>query len=197
MTVSGNGAMADYGWNEQPWYSQQSNIQSVIIEDGVTIIGKHAFCEHTSLYTVTYYNSVTAILDAAFFGCSNLNKVNSNTVGECVIIDGLEWLGDMSFQDTLLEKVIILCTTPPECEGPDMFFMSQSSSYLPIYVSSDYVSVYEAADGWNNSEIFAIQEENTGVFVDIVLPTIFVVLVGTLACMYVMSARKQKQLVLR
>ena len=48
LTISGNGAMCDYapkGDNEinTPWYSFRDKITSVVIEDGVTYIGKSAF----------------------------------------------------------------------------------------------------------------------------------------------------------
>ena len=43
LTVSGYGAMADFAENEQPWRDYKGDITTIVIEDGVTHIGKNAF----------------------------------------------------------------------------------------------------------------------------------------------------------
>ena len=45
LTISGNGAMSDYSTypNGAPWYLHREAITAVIIEEGVTRIGKGAF----------------------------------------------------------------------------------------------------------------------------------------------------------
>ena len=62
LTISGNGAMDDYYFNA-PWENQ---IKSVIIENGVTGIGKLAFANCPELRTVTIPRSVTEIGSGAF-----------------------------------------------------------------------------------------------------------------------------------
>ena len=43
LTISGTGAMADYGREkDQPWYQYADKITEVVIEDGVTTIGAHS-----------------------------------------------------------------------------------------------------------------------------------------------------------
>ncbi len=66
LTIGGNGAMADYDYwhdNLTPW---GIGITAVIIEDGVTSIGKDAFYNCRALVSVAIGNSVTTIGDSAF-----------------------------------------------------------------------------------------------------------------------------------
>lgn len=77
LTVSGSGAMGDYGNPEdQPWHGNRSSITSIVIEDGVTRIGDEAFSGCTNLASVTIPDGVTSIGDGAFDGCTNLTTVN-------------------------------------------------------------------------------------------------------------------------
>ena len=47
----------------------------VVIPDGVTGIGDHAFCECTSLTSITVPNGVTTIGDYMFHSCKSLTSV--------------------------------------------------------------------------------------------------------------------------
>ena len=71
LTISGNGAMADYGFCG-PWGDK---IKNVVIESGVTAIGKEAFSGCTSLVSVTIGDSVTSIGNFAFRYCTSLASV--------------------------------------------------------------------------------------------------------------------------
>lgn len=75
LTISGTGAMNDYYWNTYPWYNQRKMITTVIINNGVTYIGRCAFEDCISLTSVTIPNSVTSIGISAFNGCSGLTSV--------------------------------------------------------------------------------------------------------------------------
>ena len=77
LTISGTGDMYSYG----PFY-ENTNIKSVIIENGVTSIGDSAFDGCTSLTDVTIPNSVTSIGDCAFEDCyfTYENFVNNSNV---------------------------------------------------------------------------------------------------------------------
>ncbi len=73
LTISGNGKMADYNWEEKipgppdldlyldlPW---EKNITEVIIEEGVTRIGDYSFNNCEQLTSITIPSSVTEIGD--------------------------------------------------------------------------------------------------------------------------------------
>ena len=64
-----------------PWYSQRDKIKKVVIENGVTNIGDHAFFGCSGLTSISIPNSVTSIGYRAFNGCESLGSVTiPNTV---------------------------------------------------------------------------------------------------------------------
>lgn len=79
LTISGNGAMTDYdNADGQPWKNYRTAITSVVIESGVTHIGKYAFTDCSNLATVTFAagSQLTSIGDFAFYYCNNsLNTI--------------------------------------------------------------------------------------------------------------------------
>ena len=91
LTISGTGAMKDYGYGNgkttAPWGNYCSSIKKVAINDGVTSIGDYAFNGCSSLTSVAIPNSVTSIGSGAFLGCSSLTNV---TIPESVT--SIEWL---------------------------------------------------------------------------------------------------------
>ena len=76
LTVSGTGAMKDFGYNGAPWYQSCGSIQVVVIESGVTSIGDSAFYRCSSLISITIPEGVTAIGSGAFSGCRSLISIN-------------------------------------------------------------------------------------------------------------------------
>ena len=100
LTISGTGEMADYGSldDSNPWDGCRKYIKSVVIEDGVTSIGRYTFDRCMSLTSVTIPDSVTSIRygalminpaltslaipgsvtsieNYAFYGCSHLTDM--------------------------------------------------------------------------------------------------------------------------
>lgn len=78
LTISGTGAMTDYGYDSAPWTDMRDAIHSVVIESGVTTIGAYAFYNCSSLQSITIPESVTTIGYLAFYGCTNLEEINFN-----------------------------------------------------------------------------------------------------------------------
>lgn len=70
LTISGTGAMPDYTDSSKlPWYSSRSSISTVVINEGVTSIGKYAFNGYSGLISITIPNSVTSIGYYALYNC--------------------------------------------------------------------------------------------------------------------------------
>ena len=97
LTISGTGKMADYRIIDVPWENQRERIKKIVIENGVTSIGKVAFAicsnattvdipesvtsinygafEESGLTSVTIPASVTELVWNAFINCEKLQKV--------------------------------------------------------------------------------------------------------------------------
>jgi hypothetical protein len=75
LTISGNGAMPDYASGTSPWYGYRAKITAVVINNGVTGIGNHAFENCSNVTSVTIPNSVTKIGEWGFAGCFGLTSV--------------------------------------------------------------------------------------------------------------------------
>ena len=76
MTVSGNGAMADYESNTDcPWHNNRNDITSVVVESGVTTVGRRTFADCENLTSVTLPEGLTAIVVNAFKFCGKLTSI--------------------------------------------------------------------------------------------------------------------------
>ena len=92
LTISGNGAMADYTKNitnadaDQPWKSNAKNIRKIKIEDGVTRIGSFAFNGVNAVETYQIADSVNNVGEWAIDPTSVKSfEVSSNSAGLAVV----------------------------------------------------------------------------------------------------------------
>lgn len=75
LTIRGSGRMNDYNMNlRSPWYQNRTQIQKVVIEEGVTNVGKRAFAE-CDVTSVTIPDSVTSIGPYSFSNCTDLEEI--------------------------------------------------------------------------------------------------------------------------
>ena len=114
LTISGSGEMADYNTsdNKSPWDDYMTDIQDVVIENGVTSIGSYAFFNdyyydfygnfynYSSLTSVTIGNSVTSIGEKAFYSCNSLNRIE---IPSTVTQIGYRALGYVEFKGENLD----------------------------------------------------------------------------------------------
>ncbi|MCC2231870.1 leucine-rich repeat protein [Lachnospiraceae bacterium CLA-AA-H215] len=103
LTISGSGEMTNYTYrSEMPWYSYIDQIQEVVVEDGVTLIGDYAFYGMTKLTKVEIADSVKTVGEYAFKNCTALNQVRLSA--------SLKKLGQSAFYG---------CTALPAIEIPE------------------------------------------------------------------------------
>ena len=124
LTISGTGAMEDYtSSSKAPWFAYRNSINSVVIGEGVSCIGKWTFSNCDAMSSATIGNSVASIGDYAFFECGALTSIgipNSVTIignGAFLRCTGLESVaipgsvthfGDYAFyQCSSLSSVVI------------------------------------------------------------------------------------------
>ncbi len=77
LIISGDGAMANYATpSDAPWYKSAEYVTDVIIEEGVTSVGKHAFKEYIHISKVTIPSTLKVIERSAFEGCTSLTDLD-------------------------------------------------------------------------------------------------------------------------
>ena len=93
LTISGKGAMPNFegtGDPACPWENEKQKIKKVIIEEGVTNIGKNAFRGCSELAEVHISKTVKKIGDSAFQDCTALTQIDIpdsvNSVGSFAFI---------------------------------------------------------------------------------------------------------------
>lgn len=124
LTISGDGAMANYGKSNSvttaPWGT--AKVTSVVIENGVTMVGQYSFYGMESVTSVSFPQSLREILAWSFEGTSltsvdfptDLEAIrgyafrNITTLTSVTIPDSVTTLGNRAFQnDTALASVNI------------------------------------------------------------------------------------------
>ncbi|MBQ4450352.1 MAG: leucine-rich repeat protein [Prevotella sp.] len=89
LTISGTNIPDYEEYYYAPWASQQVRIKKVVIEDGVTSIGNHAFGNCSSAISIAIPNTVASIGDYAFSHCSGLTSIT--------IPESVKSIGDGAF----------------------------------------------------------------------------------------------------
>ena len=90
LTISGTGNMDNYtGFSKAPWLQHKYEMQTIVVEDGVTSIGDYAFAQCTKVTDLSLPDSIINIGYAAFYGCSSINEI--------IIGDNVKVVDDYSF----------------------------------------------------------------------------------------------------
>ena len=98
IRISGSGDTPGYDYTSDiPWYSHINEIKSVIVEDGITGLGKASFYKSTSIQSVKIADSVRSIGDLCFFRNGSLEKIELG--------NGLTSIGEAAFSVSNLKKV--------------------------------------------------------------------------------------------
>lgn len=113
LTISGQGPMDDYELLCAPWdeSGESFDVEKLVVEEGVTYLGTHAFAACPNLAEVILPRSLRGIGSFCFADCSALEKVSfsegllyigssaftSSGLTELILPDGLAGIGDMCF----------------------------------------------------------------------------------------------------
>lgn len=162
LTISGSGKIEDYRSDiDQPWYSNRSDITSVVIEPGVTSIGSLAFYKCSNLTSITIPSGLTSIGEMAFFYCSALTSVTipngvisigNFAFGSCTglksitIPSSVTSIENNIFQDcTGLTNITVDSSNPSFCSESGVLFNKDKTTL--IYCPRRKTGSYTIPDG--------------------------------------------------
>jgi hypothetical protein len=151
LTISGTGAM--YNWMtlaDRPWHSLCTSIQRVVIEEGVTTTGFHAFYGASNLTSVSLPSTLQTLQFMTFFGCGKLTTLtipSSVTYVGSRSLEGCSALTDVYMSET----GDAVPTMPP---GIHTYDASRIKLHIPCGQEAAYT-----AKGWNTK--FTFEQENT------------------------------------
>ena len=143
LTISGRGNMDNYATSPRaPWYEYADQIFRVVIESGVTTIGRYAF-EYCDLTQIDIPASVKNIGKGAFSGCSYLTCVS--------IPEGVTTIEQYTFVSCFNLKTITLPSSVTSVESAafqwasglqDVYYGGSAEQWEKVYISRD-MDIYD------------------------------------------------------
>lgn len=103
LTISGTGELSFGSEYSEPWWSDRSKITSVVVEEGITVLGSNSLRALPYLKSVEIPSSVTTIGQSAFEDCTFLQAV--------VLPEKLEKIGYAAFSGCKSLKEITIPDT--------------------------------------------------------------------------------------
>lgn len=158
LTISGSGKIEDYRSDiDQPWYSNRSDITSVVIEPGVTSIGSLAFYECSNLTSITIPSGLTSIGEQAFGNCTGLTSI---TIPSSVTSIGV----NVFYNCTGLTDITVDSNNSSFCSESGVLFNKDKTTliYYPLgkndssYTIPDGVTVIEQYAFYCNSKLTSV-----------------------------------------
>ena len=163
LTVSGRGDMPDYSASADiPWYGNHLQVKKVVVEEGITSIGKNAFANFTLLTEVVLPSSLRRLGPFSFGRCASL--------AEITLPEGLEYIDFSVFHgcDSLKtlhipasvtemhERILLTCDSlesftvaegNPSYSAVDGVLFSRDGSFLYRYPQAKAGTSYTVPDG--------------------------------------------------
>lgn len=144
-------------------FRETTSLGSIVIPEGVTYFASEVF-KNSGISDILMPNSTTEIGQKAFRNCSNLTMmllgdevqtINSEAFKNCTSLTSFSIgtaitdIKSSVFEGcTNLESVTVYATTPPFLSANLVF--DGTSNNLVIYVPSESVEAYKAAEGWSD-----------------------------------------------
>ena len=163
LTISGTGPMMYYGsaldsdskyHSTAPWSHLDSEIQKVIVGDGVTYIGSYAFAYCTALTSVSLPASVMELGQGVFYTCTGLERITLPTAVSSIGADAFGYCNQLTrIEIPRTEKVTL---------GAGAF--DNGSASLAIVVPATLLKTYQEADNWSAyaAKLVGVLSEATG-----------------------------------
>lgn len=136
LTISGSGKMENYKDFHNPWRDNSYYVEKIVVEEGITEIGKNAFCCLTDVIEISFPTSLTVINnnacmrlaiteldcpenlieigDSSFYGCNDLETVHLN--------EGLQYIRAEAFEVPGTDRLQSLYIPPSVIEVGEMAF---------------------------------------------------------------------------
>ncbi len=133
LSLSGTGAMYDYGTNGAPWASYKDNVNSVVIGDGVTSIGNSSFYGCAGITSVSLPSSLVSVGNYAFYGCKQLADVT--------VPASVGTIGKYAFRKVGLKSITLECGNRWDIEGEVVRFASEDEA-IKALISGYYTKVW-------------------------------------------------------
>ena len=132
-------------------FSGCTNLETVVLPEGLEIIYRNAFYNCTSLTSITLPSTLTTIYYRAFGYCSSLTSI---TIPASVT----EIRNSVFYYCTSLMEINMLPTTPPDLNkinandtaGSNGYWFTSMPSGWQIKVPSESVTAYKSATNWSN-----------------------------------------------
>ena len=132
-------------------FADFDNLETVVLPDGIEVIGESAFYDCRRLTSITIPDSVTTIDRSAFDCCVRLTSIT--------IPDSVTTIGGYAFSScSSLKEVYCEATTPPTAslyKGNWDAFSTNHADRL-IYVPMESVDDYKAADEWKEYKDYIV-----------------------------------------
>lgn len=149
LTVSGEGVLPDLTPGKQKWADYSGEIQTVILAEGITEIGKYGFGGMPALRTVSFPASLTTVGMGAFSDCTALeectipgtvSRVENRAFQRCTALkkitfeEGVAFLGSQLLAEcTALESVYV-----PSTAGIDRTHVNYTADGCLFYGITDF-----------------------------------------------------------
>ena len=168
LTISGKGWMYNHENREDvPWYALRKSIKNIVVNEGLTHIGKYAFANCINLESVTLPKSMYYIYAYAFLGCLSLKDVYiSDLTAWCNVT--FEWLDRYASNPLYMAKNLyvngVLMRDLVIPEGTGIIRSTNFAGFCGIDSVTIPSTVYhvhtEAFIGCNNLESFTVSPYN-------------------------------------